>query len=95
MRDAEANIWSVSLKASHALLPFFELIDEQFINYMLGPAKYNWYYNLAKKPIKLVAKNHKAAFYKALQKKTHRFAYAKPFTDKILQRFKMVFIPNK
>ena len=49
MKDAEANIWSVSLKVTHALFPFYDCIDEDFLNYMLGEGKYYWYYNLKKK----------------------------------------------
>ncbi len=78
MRDAEANLWSASVKVSHALFPFFDIIDEDFLNYMLGEGRYTWFYNLDKKPLKLVASGSKNEFYKSLDKKTRDIAYPSP-----------------
>jgi len=78
MRDAEANLWSVSVKATYGLFPFFDVIDEKFIGYMLGKGRYSWFYNLKKKPIKLVNKEEKKEFYVNLHQKIHDFVYPKP-----------------
>jgi len=83
MQDAEANLWSVSIKATYALFPFFDIIDEGFIKYMLGKGKYTWFYNLKKIPLKLVSKEEKNEFYIKLQQKTGDFIYPKP---SIMQR---------
>jgi glycosyltransferase involved in cell wall biosynthesis len=77
MRDAEANLWSVSVKVTYALFPFFDIIDEKFLRYMLGSGRYYWFYNLKKKPLKLVSKNTKEEFYAKLQRKTKDFIYPK------------------
>jgi len=78
MRDAEANLWSVSLKAAGSLFPFFDIIEEGFIKYMLGDGRYTWFYNLKKKPLKLVEKGSKTEFYSNLQQRTQRSIYPKP-----------------
>jgi len=75
MRDAEANLWTVSVKAAAALLPFLDVIDEDFVNYMLGEGRYSWFYTLKNKPIKLVDKATKDEFYVALNQKTKKVAY--------------------
>jgi glycosyltransferase involved in cell wall biosynthesis len=77
MRDAEANLWSVSVKAAYALYPFFDIIDEQYIKYMLGKGRYSWFHNLKKKPLKLVEKGSKDEFYVKLHKKTVNAVYPK------------------
>lgn len=77
MRDAEANLWSVSLKATQALLPFFDIIDEKYITYMLGKGRYIWFYKLKKAPIKLVDRDAKKIFYNQLQLHTHQAIYPK------------------
>lgn len=78
MKDAEANIWSVSTKATYALMPLFHLIDEHYINYILGNGRYTWYYQLAKKPIILVQnENEKNQFYKDLNEKVRNMVYPK------------------
>ncbi|WP_295674848.1 glycosyltransferase family 2 protein [uncultured Mucilaginibacter sp.] len=78
MRDAEANLWSVSVKAAYALLPFFDRIDEQFLNYMLGEGKYIWFYQLKSRPLKLVSDGSKKEFYINLNKKINAAIYPKP-----------------
>jgi glycosyltransferase involved in cell wall biosynthesis len=78
MQDNEAHLWSVSLKATYALFPFFDLIEEGFLDYMLGKGKYTWFYNLKKKPLKLVGKGVKMGFYAKLNQKTRDFVYPKP-----------------
>lgn len=78
MRDAEANLWSVSVKAAYGLLPFFDRIDEQFLNYMLGDGKYIWFYKLKSKPLKLVSGGSKKEFYVSLNKKISAAIYPKP-----------------
>jgi glycosyltransferase involved in cell wall biosynthesis len=78
MRDAEANLWSASIKATNALFPFFDIIDEKFINYMLGKGRYSWFYNLKKKPLLLVRDGTKKEFYTALSQKIRDFVYPKP-----------------
>lgn len=77
MNDAESKIWSVSLKATIALSPLFDLIDERFIDYMLKSGRYIWFYNLKNKPIKLADINHKKAYQNKLQEKTLNFVYPK------------------
>ncbi|WP_235854047.1 glycosyltransferase family 2 protein [Mucilaginibacter terrenus] len=78
MRDAEANLWSVSVKATYGLTPFFDRIDEDFLKYMLGKGRYTWFHTRSKKPLKLVDKDEKAAFYKKLHKKIVKRIYPKP-----------------
>ena len=78
MQDNEAHLWSVSLKATYALFPFFDLIEEGFLDYMLGKGKYTWFYNLKKKPLKLVGEGMKMGFYAKLNQKTRDFVYPKP-----------------
>lgn len=78
MRENEAHMWSVSLKATYALFPFFDLVEEGFLNYMLGKGKYTWFYNLKKKPLKLVNEGAKKEFHSRIQKTIHDFVYPKP-----------------
>jgi glycosyltransferase involved in cell wall biosynthesis len=78
MRDAEANLWSVSVKAAYALLPFFDIIDEDFLDYMLGKGKFTWFYSLKSKPLKLVECGSKNEFYSKLNKKISATIYPKP-----------------
>jgi len=78
MRDAESNLWSVSVKSTTALLPFIDMIDESFLNYMLGKGRYSWFHNLKNKPLKLVKNGSKAGFYDKLHKKIANFIYPKP-----------------
>lgn len=91
MRDAESRMWSVSTKATYALMPLFHLIDEDYIDYILGKGRYTWYYHLAKKPI-ILAQN-KVEFYKNLQVKVKNLVYPKlglhkRITNKIKRSFK-------
>lgn len=83
MRDAEANLYSVSVKTAYALFPFYDLINEKYLNYMLGKGRYTWFYNLKRKPLQLVKKGEKKQFYEALNKKIHNIAYPRP---SLLQR---------
>ena len=83
MRDAEANLHSVSVKTAYALFPFYDLIDEKYLNYMLGEGRYTWFYNLKRKPLQLVKKGEKKQFYELLNKKIHNIAYPRP---SLLQR---------
>ncbi|MDO3627499.1 glycosyltransferase family 2 protein [Mucilaginibacter sp. BT774] len=78
MRDAEANLWSVSLKASYALFPFYDMIEEEYLNYILGPGKYTWFHNRKARPIRLVGKGSKDLFYKNLHQKIVKRLYPKP-----------------
>lgn len=75
MRDAEANMWTVSIKAMYAFIPFLHLLDESFVEYMMGKGKYTWFYNLKKRPIVLADKTVKEAFYKELHVKVRNFVY--------------------
>jgi glycosyltransferase involved in cell wall biosynthesis len=77
MRDAESNLWSVSMKVMYALYPFFDRIDEKYLKYMLGKGRYSWFYKRAGKPFKLVEKGSKDAFHKALHEKLVKFIYPK------------------
>jgi glycosyltransferase involved in cell wall biosynthesis len=96
MRDAEANLWSVSVKAAYALLPFFDRIDEQFLNYMLGKDKYIWFYQLKNRPLKLVSEGSKTQFYINLNKKINAEIYPKPsFLSRVVNKIKRVFKLNK
>lgn len=78
MTDAEANMWSVSPKAAHALFPFFDRINEDYLSYMLGAGRYTWFYQLKNKPLKLVAEGTKNNLYENLQKKLVKLQYPKP-----------------
>jgi glycosyltransferase involved in cell wall biosynthesis len=78
MRDLERHLWSVSIKAMYGLFPFFDRIDETFLNYMLGKGKYIWFYNLKNKPMKLVESGSKKDFYSKLNQKTRDFVYPRP-----------------
>ena len=90
MKDAESNIWSVSIKVTYALFPFFDTLDEKFLEYMLGDGKYYWYYNLKKQPIKLLAETEtKEAFYKDLHQKVYNFVYPKTtIWERIIKKIK-------
>lgn len=78
MRDAESNLWSVSIKATIALMPFIDIIDEKFLKYMLGKGRYSWFHNLKNKPLILVKKDSKTGFYNEMHKKIVKFIYPKP-----------------
>jgi glycosyltransferase involved in cell wall biosynthesis len=78
MRDLEAHLWSVSVKAAHGLFPFYDRIDEKFLEYMFGKGRYSWYHNLKKKPLKLVEHGGKDDFYRKLQQKRINAIYPKP-----------------
>ncbi|ASU36796.1 glycosyltransferase family 2 protein [Mucilaginibacter xinganensis] len=89
MSDAEANLWSVSIKATYALFPFFDIIDEGFINYMLGEGKYDWFYRLKQKPIVLVSKEAKRDFYTKLHLEVKNVAYpGASFFSKVTHKLK-------
>lgn len=89
MRENEAFIWANSIKSAIALFPFFDIIDEAFLNYMLGEGKYKWFYTLQSKPIKLVKSGTKQQFYDKLQAKIHDIAYPKPsLLTKIINKVK-------
>jgi len=91
MKDAEANLWSVSIKASNALFPFLEIIDEDFIAYMLGRGKYNWFYKLKQNPIKLTDGEAKKSFYKKLHLRVKNVAYpAASFFDRAIHKLKRI-----
>lgn len=77
VRDAETNLWSVSTKITYALFPFFDRIDEGFLDYMLGEGRYTWFYNLKNKNLKLVDLEVKKEFYKSLQQKVKETVYGK------------------
>ncbi|WP_377124667.1 glycosyltransferase family 2 protein [Mucilaginibacter antarcticus] len=77
MRDAEANLWSVSVKATHALNPFFDRIDEKYLIYMLGSGRYTWFYHRGKKPIKIIAPGAKREFYHQLHLRIQNAIYPK------------------
>lgn len=78
MRDTETNLWSASIKATYALFPFFDIIDEHFIKFMLGKGRYYWFHTLNKKPLRLVDKGTKTEFYNQLHQKTRDLIYPKP-----------------
>jgi glycosyltransferase involved in cell wall biosynthesis len=89
MRDAEANLWSVSEKVTYALFPFYNILDEDFINYMLGKGRYYWFYTLKSRPIKLVKKESKMEFYSKQNKKTRAVAYpGTPVIKRLINKFK-------
>ena len=95
MRDAEANLWSVSVKAAYALFPFFDRIDEKYLDYMLGSGRYTWFHNRDKKPIQLVAEGSKDRFYNALQLKSIKAIYPKPSIFKrAINKLKRIFHIN-
>ncbi|MDB4926960.1 glycosyltransferase family 2 protein [Mucilaginibacter sp.] len=93
MRDAEANLWSVSMKATLALYPFFDRIDEKYLDYMLGKGRYSWFHSRGKKPIKLVTAESKKKFYTNLQQKTVKRIYPKlTVIDRAINKIKrMIF----
>lgn len=91
MRNAEANLWSTSIKSAYALFPFFEIIDENFLNYMLGKGRYTWFYSLNKKPIKLVEKGTKKDFYEIMHQKIKNNLYPKPtLINRIFSKLKRI-----
>ena len=91
MRDAEANLWSVSPKISYALFPFFDKIDEVFLDYMLGNGRYTWYHNLKNKNLKLVDAESKKDFYLNLQKKVASTIYAKTsIKNRLINKIKRI-----
>ena len=94
MKDAEANMWSVSLKVTYALFPFFDLIDEDFLDYMLGKGKYYWYYNLKKRPLNLIEQGKsKEEYYQKLHKSVHDFVYPKAtIWERIAKKIERTFI---
>jgi len=94
MKDAEANMWSVSLKVMYALFPFFDRIDEDFLDYMLGKGKYYWYYNLKKRPLNLIEQGKsKGEYYQKLHKSVHDFVYPKAtIWERIVKKIKRTFI---
>ncbi len=95
MRDAETNLWSVSEKATYALFPFYDILDEDFINYMLGKGRYYWFYTLKWKPIKLVKKELKMEFYSKQNKKARSIAYPPtPIIKRAVNKFKTLFNIN-
>jgi glycosyltransferase involved in cell wall biosynthesis len=77
MRDAEANLWSVSVKAMQALYPFFDRIDERYLNYMLGSGRYTWFHHRSKRPVKIVAAGSKSDFYNQLHRRIVNAIYPK------------------
>lgn len=77
LRDAEANLKSVSEKAAYALYPFFNRIDENYLNYMLGKGRYWWFYNLKNKSLKIVDEHSKDMIYQKASKKASSIAYPK------------------
>lgn len=92
MQDAEAKLWSVSVKATHALFPFFDRIDEKYLDYMLGKGRYSWYYNLKKKNLKLVEAETKSNFYKEAHNQVREVAYPPtPFFKRVLNKIKRSF----
>jgi glycosyltransferase involved in cell wall biosynthesis len=89
MRDAEANLKSVSEKAAHALYPFFNRIDENYLNYMLGNGRYWWFYNLKNRSLKIVDEHSKDTIYQYASKKASSIAYPKTrLTKRISNKIK-------
>jgi glycosyltransferase involved in cell wall biosynthesis len=89
MKDAESHLWSVSIKATYALFPFFDIIDEDFVNYILGNGKYDWFYRLKQNPIKLTDRNVKNEFYSKLHIRIKKIAYpGSSFFDKVIYKLK-------
>lgn len=76
INDAHKKMWSVPLKITLALMPFFNRIDEKFIDHMFEN-KYTWFYDLEKRPIILVSEDSKAGFYNQLQEKIENKVYPK------------------
>jgi glycosyltransferase involved in cell wall biosynthesis len=96
MNDAEANLWSVSLKVTYALFPFFDIIDEPFLTYMLGKGKYDWFYKLKQIPIKLTDKEAKKEFYSKQHLRVKNIAYPTPsFFNKVIYELKEIAGLNK
>ena len=58
MRDAESRKASISLRALQLLIPFFDLIDDRDINYIMSSkGRYTWFNNLSKRPIRIATKS--------------------------------------
>ncbi|MBC6112180.1 glycosyltransferase family 2 protein [Pedobacter fastidiosus] len=74
INDAHKKMWTVSLKIMFALLPYFDRIDEKFVSYMFKN-KYNWFYNLHKRPIILVDTVSKLRYYDIVQDKLYLSVY--------------------
>ncbi|GAB3927648.1 glycosyltransferase family 2 protein [Mucilaginibacter myungsuensis] len=96
MRENETKLWANSTRATTALFPFFDIIDEGFIEYMLGKGKYTWFYTMQSKPLKLVPEGSKQAYYEDLQQRTHNFIYPKPtLTARIVNKLKRMLNISK
>lgn len=76
INDAHQKMWSVPLKVTFALLPFFNRIDEDYISYMFEN-RYTWFYEIEKNPIKLVDEHSKNKVYEKLQKDLTARVYPK------------------
>jgi glycosyltransferase involved in cell wall biosynthesis len=95
MRECEPCLWANSLKSAIALFPFFNIIEEGFLSYMLGKGKYKWYYTLKTKPIKLVEPGDKELFYSKMQLKTKAIVYPRlSVTKKAFGKLKRMFFIN-
>lgn len=73
-REAERNKWKLSLIFTQALIPYFDLLDEKFINYILTYGRYNWIYNLNDRPI-VLSKKDKSGFYTKIDRKLNKQVY--------------------
>ena len=58
MRDAESRKASISLRGLQLLIPFFDLIDDRDIDYIMSSeGRYTWFNDLEKRPIRLAIKS--------------------------------------
>jgi glycosyltransferase involved in cell wall biosynthesis len=56
IRDASRRMGSVSLRALQILIPFFDLLDDRDINYIMSyRGRYTWFPELNKRPIRLAS----------------------------------------
>lgn len=53
IRDVSNRKRSMSLRAIQILIPFFDLLDERDIDYMMGEGRYSWWQHTKKHPIRL------------------------------------------
>lgn len=71
MRDAERRKCAMSLIALQLLLPFSDMIDESYLDYIMSrKGRYTWFHNLKKRPIRLVHKQKKLRVWDSEPQKT-------------------------
>ena len=53
IRDTRDRRKSVSLRATQLLIPYFDLIMDEDIDYIMGEGRYTWFFDLNERPVRL------------------------------------------